>query len=187
MSIFKTGVLLGRFQHIHIGHEKLINIGLKLCEKLLVFVGSADKNCTPRNPYDVLYRIKLIEKIYDEEIKSGKMIVLPINDITNENDLSPIWGEYVISKASEKLEQLPECIIYGKDKNIFKCFPKKVVKNITEILVDRNTLNISATEIREFLKNNDRTSWEKYTNVKIHNEYDNLRTKLLDMEVEKYE
>jgi len=42
-DIFNYGLIVGRFQHIHIGHEKLINIGLKLCDKLLVFIGSANQ------------------------------------------------------------------------------------------------------------------------------------------------
>lgn len=46
MSIFKTGIIVGRFQHIHKGHEKLINIGLELSDKLLIFIGSANESNT---------------------------------------------------------------------------------------------------------------------------------------------
>ena len=96
MNVFSTGVLVGRFQHIHIGHEKLINIGLSLCDKLLVFVGSADKIGTIRNPYEVEYRIELISRLYKKEIDEGRLIIKPINDLTNENDLTPCLGKYVI-------------------------------------------------------------------------------------------
>ena len=34
----KCGMIVGRFQHIHKGHEKLINIALDKCERVLVFV-----------------------------------------------------------------------------------------------------------------------------------------------------
>lgn len=45
MKVFNTGIIVGRFQHIHNGHEKIINIGRSLCETLLIFVGSAgEKN-----------------------------------------------------------------------------------------------------------------------------------------------
>ena len=47
-DIFKYGIIVGRFQHIHKGHEKLINIGLKLCNKLLVFIGSANQKTSAR-------------------------------------------------------------------------------------------------------------------------------------------
>lgn len=181
MKVFSTGVLVGRFQHIHIGHEKLIKIGLSLCDKLLVFVGSADKVGTFRNPYEVRYRIDLISRIYKKEIEEGRIIIKPINDLTNEKDLTPSWGKYVINEAKKELGQEVNCIIYGKDKNIFKCFPKSIVKNLTEIYVDRNTLNISATKIREYLINDDKENWKKYVNEILYDEYDNLRNILLNI------
>ena len=129
MKTFKTGVILGRFQHIHVGHEKLINLGLETCDKLLILVGSSSLENEVRNPYSGDYRIKLIEKIYSDEINSGRIIVRKINDISNENDLTPEWGKYVIKTAQDYLGEKLECIIYGKDKNIFKCFDKEDVKD----------------------------------------------------------
>ena len=42
-GIFKCGLIVGRFQHIHIGHQKLIDAGLKLTDRLLVFIGNANR------------------------------------------------------------------------------------------------------------------------------------------------
>ena len=52
MKIFKTGIIVGRFQHIHNGHEKIINIGRNLCDTLLIFVGSYGVEKSLKNPYD---------------------------------------------------------------------------------------------------------------------------------------
>lgn len=175
MSTFKSGIIVGRFEHIHLGHEKIINLGLTVCDKLLVFVGSAQESGTLRNPYNVEYRVNLISKIYEKEIKSGKLILKPLLDFENKNELSPRWGKYVILEAEKHLRQKPECIIYGKDKNIFKCFDKETVENISEIIVDRNIFDISATKIREYLKNDDVENWKKYVNSAIYDEYNNLR------------
>ncbi len=181
MNVFKTGIIVGRFQHIHIGHEKIINIGLSLCDKLLIFIGSAQEEGTLRNPFSYEYRENIIKKIYSKEIEEGKIIIKPLDDFKNQTELSPRWGEYVFKEASKYLDELPQCIIYGKDKDIFKCFDKEAVKNITEILVDRNLLNISATKIREYIVENDRKNWEKYVDPKIYVEYENLREKLLEV------
>lgn len=177
-DIFEFGIIVGRFQHIHIGHEKLINIGLKLCKKLLVFIGSANQTTSQRNPYTYEYRKSLIEIIYKEEINNGKLIIAPLDDWKDSTILSPQWGEYVLNNAKEILGKYPSCIIYGKDKDIFKCFAKDTVKNISEVYVDRNSLLISATKMREFLKENNKKEWEKYANPKIYDKYEELRNML---------
>ena len=181
MSSCKNAVLVGRFQHIHIGHQKLIDMGLKIADRLLVFVSSSDKSKTERNPYEAKYRIELISKIYNKEISEGKLILKPLEDLTNENDLTYKWGDYVIKTAEDVLDEKLECIIYGKDKNIFKCFSKQAVDNISEIFVDRKQLLISATKIREMLLSNDVDSWKDYTSEKIHSEYSKLREILLEV------
>lgn len=177
-EIFEFGLIVGRFQHIHIGHEKLINIGLKLCNKLLVFIGSANQKPSVRNPYTYEYRKSLIETIYKDEIEKGKLVIAPLNDWEDSSVLSPKWGEYVLDSAKEVLGQKPNCIIYGKDKDIFKCFAKETVKNLSEVYVDRNSLLISATKMRGFLTDDNKQEWMKYSNEKIHNKYDELKYKL---------
>lgn len=181
MKIFKTGIIVGRFQHIHSGHEKIINIGRNLCNKLLIFVGSYGVEKSLKNPYDYEYRKELISKIYKDDIENGSVIIKPLKDLSNKNELSPKWGRYVISNATEVLGKKPECIIYGKDKDIFKCFDKETVKNITEILVDRNVFNISATKMREFLLEDKKAEWKEYANPAIYDEYDNLRHLVISM------
>ena len=181
MKTFKTGIIVGRFQHIHNGHEKIINIGRNLCDTLLIFVGSYGVEKSLKNPYDYEYRKELITKIYKDDIENGSVIIKPLKDLENKDELSPKWGRYVISSAIEILEKSPECIIYGKDKDIFKCFDKETVKNMTEILVDRNIFNISATKMREFLLKDRKSEWEKYANPAIYSEYDNLRKIVVSM------
>lgn len=177
-DIFKYGLIVGRFQHIHIGHEKLINIGLRLCNKLLIFIGSANQMPSERNPYTYEYRKSLIEIIYKKEIKTGKIIIAPLDDWKDCTILSPKWGEYVLDNAKDILGEYPNCIIYGKDKDIFKCFAKDTVKKLSEVYVDRDSLLISATKMREFLTNDNKEEWQKYANNKIHFKYDELKENL---------
>lgn len=177
-GIFKYGLIVGRFQHIHKGHQKLIEIGLRLCDKLLIFIGSANQKISSRNPYTYEYRKSLIEIIYKEEIEKGKIVIAPLNDFEDSNCLTPAWGEYVLNSAKDILGGYPNCIIYGKDKNIFKCFSKESVKNLTEVYVDRQSLMISATKMRDFLLNDEKEEWKKYADEKIYNKYDELKEKL---------
>ena len=90
-----------------------------------------------------------------------------------------MWGKSIINKYIECMNMGPECIIYGKDKNINKCFEPSIVANITEIFVDRISLQISATQMREYLINDDYENWKKYANNKIYGEYNDIRRKLM--------
>ena len=105
MKYLKNAVIVGRFQPMHKGHQKLVDIGLSVAERVLVFVSSSDKKDTIRNPYDFKYRISLIEKIYSKEISEGRVIIKPLNDLTNENDLTYKWGEYVVNEAENVLNE----------------------------------------------------------------------------------
>lgn len=183
MKSFRTGLIVGRFQHIHIGHEKLINIGLSVCDKLVIFVTYRDNKETNKNPYDIEYRIKLLNIIYEKEIKENKIAIYPFKDINLEDGVSHLWGQNIIDTYIGYMNIRPECIIYGKDKNINKCFPPNIVSNITEIFVDRLSLQISATQMREYLINDDYDNWKKYANSKIYKEYNTIRNKLMKVEV----
>lgn len=174
MSIFKTGIIVGRFQHIHRGHEKLINIGLELSDKLLIFIGSANESNTIRNPFDYELRKKLITKIYSEEIKSGKIIIQGVNDITNPSDLTPLWGKHLLNEASIYLGKKPELLIYGKDKDVNKCFLQEDMENITEVYVDRKSLKVSGTHLRECILNGEFENWKECVNNKLYDEYDKI-------------
>ena len=145
---------------------------------MLIFIGSANQENSARNPYSYEYRKSLIEIIYKDEIDSGKIIIAPLNDFKDSRSLTPLCGEYVLNSAKDILGEFPNCIIYGKDKDIFKCFAKEAVKKLSEVYVDRDSLMISATKMREFLLNGNKKEWEKYSDEKIHNKYYELKEKL---------
>lgn len=175
MKQFKTGLIVGRFEHIHIGHEKMINIGLDLCDTLLILVSCANEFGNFQNPYDYNYRVQLINKIYNEEISKGRIIIAPLDDTDLKKELSHDLGTHILKECIKKLGLIPECIIYGKDKDISKCFDKEEVKNISEIIVDREKLNVSATKIREYILNDNMLKWKECVNEKIYDEYYTLK------------
>ena len=176
---FKYGFVVGRFQHLHIGHQKLIDSGLEITDKLIVFVDLANQPVSTKNPYSYEYRKSLIETVYKDEIESGKIVVAPLNDYNSEIALTPKWGDYVLKNAQNIFGEKPNVIIYGKDKDIYKCFSKSAVDDLTELVIDRNTVNVSATQMRSYLKEDDKKSWKRFADKRIYKEYDELK-KLLE-------
>ena len=42
MRPYRLGLVLGRFQGLHIGHEAIIRRALAVCDRVIVMIGSAD-------------------------------------------------------------------------------------------------------------------------------------------------
>ena len=66
MKPYDVGLVCGRFQTFHKGHEKLIDTGLMLCDRLLILIGSAQECGTERNPFNIATRIKMLKTIYGD-------------------------------------------------------------------------------------------------------------------------
>jgi bifunctional NMN adenylyltransferase/nudix hydrolase len=181
MKPFKFGFIVGRFHHIHIGHEKLIDFGLKMCDQLLVMVGSSQESGTLRNPFDVIYRIELIRKVYGNNLKIG---YLP--DLTNENDITYEWGKFVLQHVRQwavihGIEGQPDVTIYGNDENRANWYDPNDIKNMSQLIVPRAEINISATALREAVVRNHKAKWEAFVNPKLRNEYLEIRRRLLQV------
>lgn len=167
---FNLGMVVGRFEPIHLGHEKIIDISLNSCNKtaLLVTYNKQDKN----NPYPFEYVIHLINKIYSDEIKNGKLEVIPFK---NDIEFNEKYGEKLINTVNNVFLQNPDFIVYGSDKSISKCFDKNLRENLFEIKVNRDEYNISATDIRNALQNNNMEFVKNNIDPKIYDEIENLK------------
>lgn len=176
MNAYDLCMLCGRFQHFHKGHESLVENGLKICDRMLILVGSAQESGTERNPFDVATRIDVINAIYGD---NPNVIVKPLSDLTHEHDITPDWGRYVLANTKRYIHKTPEVMIYGNDEARSRWFDPEDIKNTMEIIVPRSKLKISATEMREFLLRDDRDTWMKFVHPRLHKWYDRLRAELL--------
>ena len=48
---FALGILVGRFQTLHAGHQQMIETALSLCDQVGIFVGSSQESGTQKNPF----------------------------------------------------------------------------------------------------------------------------------------
>lgn len=72
MKPYDVGLICGRFQTFHKGHEKLVDTGLMLCDRLLILIGSAQECGTERNPLNINTRTKML-KVIREHIEESKL------------------------------------------------------------------------------------------------------------------
>ena len=89
MKPYDVGLVCGRFQTFHKGHEKLVDTGLLLCDRLLILIGSAQESGTERNPFNINTRTKILKR---DLWRSARDYDLCTSDMTDENDICPEWG-----------------------------------------------------------------------------------------------
>lgn len=152
MKPYDVGLVCGRFQTFHKGHEKLVDTGLLLCDRLLILIGSAQESGTERNPFNINTRTKILREIYGDR---PEIMIYALSDMTDENDICPEWGRYLLNNVDRYIYKNPELMIYGND--------------------------ISATMVREAMAKDDRKKWMSLVNPRLHKMYDVLRAELMSV------
>lgn len=156
---YNVGLVIGRFQPLHIGHESIIREALNQCEKVVVVIGSAQKQGVPSDPLSWQDRYDTIISCFNNEYHSNKLLVMPLADRENySNDSS--FGEYILSNVFKSFEVTPSAIFEGveavrKDWYSTLC--------IDVIRIDRGEIQTSGTQLREAIKNGDKDYIDRYT------------------------
>lgn len=76
---YKTGLVIGRFQPFHLGHEYLIDKALELADKIIIGIGSSNITDS-NNPFDLSIRKEFLnEFISHAQIKHrvSKIVAIP--------------------------------------------------------------------------------------------------------------
>jgi cytidyltransferase-like protein len=174
-KIYDTGLICGRFQTFHKGHQKLVETGLLLCDRLIIVVGSAQEAGTTRNPLNISTRMDMIRSVYDD----SNIMIYSLADMTNENDICPEWGKYLLNSVDRYIYKAPEIMIYGNDESRSRWFDAEDIKHTSELIVNRHELPISATMLRDLMALDLRRMWMGYVDPKLHKMYDRLRNELM--------
>lgn len=179
----KTGVILARLQPIHNGHLELIMKSIIENDETYVFVGSADK-FNKRNPLPIGLRLQLTDEAIKHELgeqgiaySQAHIKVVPLDDLTDEDDNSHDWGFYLYSKIVTETKN-PVFTIYYSDgfEIITTWFPAFILRNnISLYLLSRNAIasGISATKVREMILKEDKKELIKWVPPVVVN---NLKT-----------
>lgn len=173
---YDCGLICGRFQTFHIGHESLVETGIKLCDRILILIGSSQESGTERNPYDINTRTDMLKAIYGYE---PNIIIHGLADMTNEHDIRPEWGRYLLDHVDRYIYKAPELMIYGNDESRSNWFDKNDIQDTSEFIVNRGRIPISATMVREAMVKDERKRWMSMVNPKLHKMYDRLRAELM--------
>lgn len=179
MKPYDTGLICGRFQTFHKGHERLVESGLLLCDRLLILIGSSQECGTERNPFNIVTRTNILKEIYGDR---PEIMIYGIADMTDENDICPEWGRYLLNNADRYIHKNPEIMIYGNDESRSGWFSKADLKNTAELILNRYDMLLSATKVREYMAKDMRKEWMDSVNPRLHKLYDTLREELMTID-----
>ena len=176
--VYDSGLIVGRFQTFHKGHQSLVDAGLSLCDRILILIGSAQESGTERNPFKIATRINVIRSVYED---NKRVSVYALPDLTHEDDLSSEWGRYLLDQVDRYIYKAPELMIYGNDEARSRWFDVEDIKDTAEFIIPRSRLPISATMLRDMMVRDERREWMKWVNPKLHKMYDRLRAELMEV------
>ncbi len=168
---YRLGILVGRFQTLHSGHTDMINRAIELCDKVGIFVGSSNESVTSKNPFSYETREDMLKTVFGNEV-----FVFPLPDIGVGNNST--WGDYVLKNVVDRFGEMPDLLVSGKEARRVSWFDSVDGASIAELYIPK-TIEISATEMRDFLINDDCESWKKYTDSKLWGKYEKLRQEVL--------
>ena len=179
---YNIGLFHGRFEHVHKGHQKIIDRMLKECKKSIILVGNCQALRTEKNPFTILERINLIKKIYGNK---NNLIIGFFPDLPNvpkskkeyEN-----WGDWILGFCDYYSGSTPNIVYSGDEAKTEWLYGKKRIRLIK---IPRQELPISATKTKDLLKQGKKEEWKSITDNKIHSDYDKLRKIVLSVSKKK--
>lgn len=169
---FQLGILVGRFQTMHIGHEQMVQTAVDLCEETALFIGSSQESGTNKNPLPYELRKQLLENVFGDKIH-----IYPLPDIGVGNNAK--WGDYVLENVMLRCGRQPDLLVSGKESRRLDWFDEVNGLQIAELYIPK-TIDISASRMRQLLIDDDFETWKQFVNEKNLHLYTILRAIILE-------
>ena len=169
---FQLGILVGRFQTMHLGHEQMIQTAIDLCEEAAVFIGSSQESGTSKNPLSYELRRQLLQNVF-----GSRLHIYPLPDIGVGNNSK--WGDYVAENVLQRCGRYPDLLVSGKESRRLDWFDGVNGLRIAELYIPK-AIDISASRMRSFLIEDDFDSWKQFVNEKNLGMYSLLRQRVLE-------
>lgn len=152
----QSALFVGRFQPFHKGHLDVVKKILKTNKRVIIAIGSAEKNFLPENPLTASERFQLIEEsLIEAKIPAKCYCIIPVRNLDN----YALWVNHV------NVYVPPYTKLYTGSEIVKACYegkyyrPGEKNKMGPEIVQIKRGGGISATKIRcALLKGR---SWEK--------------------------
>lgn len=162
-----VGIYPGRFQGVTKAHKSIIDMMSRTYEKSYVCLveGEKSKEDKNHNPFSQETKIEMLNRILPENVEliitSSAFLPDTVKNLEESNFALYVGADRTTSYEHQKK--------YLKEEN----------KTLLIITLNLNRENISATKVREALKENDKDTFRKLVPEEIHSMYGRLRNEIL--------
>ena len=145
----QSALFVGRFQPFHKGHLDIVKEILKENERIIIVIGSSEKNFLPKNPLTAGERFQLIDEALKEaKISPKKYCIIPVRNVNN----YALWVNHI------NIHVPPYTKLYTGSKIVKACYEGKYKgkdkKFGPKIIQVKREMPISATLVRESIVTN---------------------------------
>ena len=187
---YEWGVFLTRAQPPTIGHMESIRQILSECSKVLVIVGSANKEGTLRNPFGIGLRMEMMREMIVETFArdAERVLLRQLDDLTYENNTDPnndpLWGEYLYQTVVGWIHQTKFAYYSGElvDQSVH-WFRDRLYTDVAPVAINTRGIPscLSATSVREAIRKKDRGYVRVYCPASVYRKFGLLREILLQV------
>ncbi len=143
------GMIVGRFQPIHLGHLNAINYILEEMDDLIVIIAASQQSHQPDNPFTAGERYDMIHNTLVDELKDiTRVIIIPANDVKDNG----LWVAH-ITRLVPKFN-----VVYSNNPLTVYLFEQAGIEVRRPPLYERKEYN--ANHIRKLMKEND-NEWKE--------------------------
>ena len=179
MKLYNLGMVIGRFQVLHKGHVSMIKHALEFCDQVVVYLGSSQESRTTTNPFNCAERIEMFREVFAIECACKKLLIRPLPDIGVGNSIS--WGTYVLSMFKAEFHRLPDLYVSGCEKERASWFTNEMAPNTDELRMTRKNVDVSGTECRQALLDNDYEQWCQMVPYELFDKFEEYKNILKEV------
>ena len=156
-----NGLIIGRFQPLTLGHKKMIDTALEQCDNVYICIIKGKKSEKDKNPLPLELQEEMLKEVYKSKI--GKKLFI----------ISAQTGNLItiINKTKDNINK----VFAGTDR--VQAYKKQLERSLDVNVVEikRSDDDISATQVRNAIKNDDYETFKKLVPKQIVKYWDVLK------------
>lgn len=176
-----VNVLLFKAQPFHKGH--LANIRKALHDAIIndttvhIFIGSADKEYTKRNPLPIGLRVKLVTETIQTEFSRDldRIFIHTLDDLDDEANNTHSWGSYLFNKIVDETGDTQIVFYYSDKPEIMLSWFSPDLRDCVYFKFLPRVADICATNVRWAIKNNETKLVKHWLPETVYNHLDEIR------------